>query len=149
MFAHPSQQCTIYCTDLWSQMQAMFRLWDHWRILALDWAVTTHLTPARTSRLHYNVVMCCIVMWGLSSAVINTLRNSIHPPDMEGPLKMVCCCPCDGLMKKGHTDTHTHTHTHARAHTHTHTHTIMHDWTKKASNSLMACQLYQSSETSR
>ena len=41
------------------------------------------LTPARTRRPHGNVVMRCIVMWGVSLAMTSSLHNSIHPPEME------------------------------------------------------------------
>ena len=66
--------------------------------------LTGHMTPARTPRLHSNVVMHCIVMWGLSSAMISSLRNGIHNPEMEmNPLKMACHCPRGGAIKNGHT----------------------------------------------
>ena len=46
----------------------------------------------QTPRLHSNV-MRCIIMWGLSSAMINVLHNSIHPPEMEiNPPKTACGC---------------------------------------------------------
>ena len=61
--------------------------------------VTTPVMPARTPRLHENVVYC-VVMLGLSSARINSLHNSIHPPEMERiPPKVVCGCPCVGVVK--------------------------------------------------
>ena len=56
----------------------------------------------------YNVVMCCIVMWALSSA-ISSLCNSIHPPEMEinqvdqmnlNPPKTACGCSCGGVIIK-------------------------------------------------
>ena len=35
----------------------------------------------------------CTVMWELSSAVISSLQNSIHPPEMEvKPLKIAYYC---------------------------------------------------------
>ena len=40
-------------------------------------------------------------MWELSPAMIHSLYNSIHPPEMEiNPLKTACGFPCDGVMKK-------------------------------------------------
>ena len=61
------------------------------------------VTSARTQRLHYNIGTCCIVMWGISSALISSLHNSIHPPQMEmNPPKAACvCCPGDGVTKRG------------------------------------------------
>ena len=61
------------------------------------------VTSARTQSLHYNIGTCCIVMWGLSSALISSLYNSIHPPEMEmNPPKAACvCCPGDGVTKRG------------------------------------------------
>ena len=57
------------------------------------------LTPARTPWLH--VVKCCTVMWVLCSAMINSLHNSIHPPETErNLLKTACGCPCGRVKKK-------------------------------------------------
>ena len=47
---------------------------------SLSWLGLCH--NALTPRRHENV-MHCRVMWGLSSAVISSLHNSIHPPEME------------------------------------------------------------------
>ena len=58
-------------------------------------------TPERTPRLHQNIVVCCRVMWGLSSATISSLHNCIHPPEMEiNPLKTAYGCTCVGVRKK-------------------------------------------------
>ena len=40
------------------------------------------LTTTKTPRLRYDVVMRCIVTWRLSSAMISSLHNSIHPPGL-------------------------------------------------------------------
>ena len=56
---------------------------------------------AITPRLHQDVVMRCIVMWGLSSASINSLHDSFHSPEMEiNPLKTAFGCPCGGVIKE-------------------------------------------------
>ena len=50
--------------------------------------------------------MDCVVMWGLSLAVINSLHHSIHPPKMEINLpKTVCGCPYGRVntLENGHT----------------------------------------------
>lgn len=49
----------------------------------------------KTTSSHYkvdiNIVMCCIVMEGLSSAAMSSMHNWIHPPDIGiNPLKMAC-----------------------------------------------------------
>ena len=42
--------------------------------------------------------------WGLSSAMISSLRNSIHPPEMEKhPPKMARGCPHNRLINNSHT----------------------------------------------
>ena len=65
------------------------------------WPCHTTLTPAWTPRPHYNGVMRCIVMWGLSSAMLSCYHNSSHPPEMEmNPPKMACGCPCGEVIKK-------------------------------------------------
>ena len=52
-------------------------------------------------RLHYYVVINCIVMCGWSSAMTSSLHNGIHPPEMGINLpKMVCGCPCGGIVIK-------------------------------------------------
>ena len=57
------------------------------------------LTPARTPRFCSNVIRCCIVKWGLSSAMISSLRNSIHPPEVEINPPLVTR---PGLTEKAH-----------------------------------------------
>ena len=48
--------------------------------------------------------MHCIVLWGLSSAMISSLHNSLYPPEMDkNPLMMVCGGTCGGLLKDDHT----------------------------------------------
>ena len=62
------------------------------------------LTPAGTPQPHEDVVMHGIVMQGLSSVLISSSHNSVHSPEMEvNPLKVACSCPCDGVIKNGHT----------------------------------------------
>ena len=40
-------------------------------------------------------------MWGLSSAVISSLHNSLHPQQKETDLpKTACDCSCGGVIKK-------------------------------------------------
>ena len=42
----------------------------------------------------------CIATWGLFSAMIGSLHNSIHPLEMQiHPLKTVCSCPCGRVIK--------------------------------------------------
>lgn len=63
----------------------------------LAWAASQHTGTSKSTKaaskcyaLHSN----CIVMWGLSSAIISSLRNSIHHPEMEmNPPEMACGCP--------------------------------------------------------
>ena len=58
------------------------------------------LTPARTLRLHKNVVMCSVHVWGLCWAMMYSLHNGIHPLEMEiRSMKTACGCPCDGIIK--------------------------------------------------
>ena len=39
-------------------------------------------------------------MWGQFSAMTSSFNNSIYPPEMKThPLKMVCGCPCGGVVK--------------------------------------------------
>ena len=62
------------------------------RTPGLHYTCHSTLTPARTPRLHHNVVM-----WGLSSAMISALHNSVHPPETElHPTKMAYGCHCGG-----------------------------------------------------
>ena len=74
---------------------------------SLGWSCVTTVTPARTPRLHYNVVMCCLVMWGLFSAMTSSLRNSSDPPQLmeTNPPNTACGCPCHRVIKKKITHT--------------------------------------------
>lgn len=72
----------------------------------LDWLrpslVLCHITliAVRAPRLHKNVVMCCMVMWGLSSTMISYLHSSILPQEAEmNSPKTACGCPHGGVMK--------------------------------------------------
>ena len=74
----------------------------------LAWAASQHTGTSKSTKatskcyaLHSN----CIVMWGLSSAIISSLHNSIHHPEMEmNPPEMACGCPHDiVIIKNGHT----------------------------------------------
>ena len=57
------------------------------------------LTPARTQRLHLNDVMRCIVTWGISSTMISSLANSMHPPEIEiRPLKTAYGSICGRII---------------------------------------------------
>ena len=68
--------------------------WGHEK----HWLCHKTVTPT-TPRLQQNLVMCCIVVKGLSSAMISSLRNSVHPPKMEiNALKMAWGCPCGVLI---------------------------------------------------
>ena len=66
-----------YMTDQWKfchGLGCVARCW-HWQ---------------EHPRLHWNV-RHCIVRWGLSSATINSLHDSVHPPDTEiNPPKTAC-----------------------------------------------------------
>ena len=54
----------------------------------------TDTSNNRTPGLHQSVVMRCIIMQGLSSAVISSSCDSIHPPELEiNPLKTARGCP--------------------------------------------------------
>ena len=60
------------------------------------------VTPARTPS--YIKMLLCTVMWGLSSAMISCLNNGMHPPEVDiNPLKMMCGCPCGGVITDSHT----------------------------------------------
>lgn len=82
----------IYSSD-YQSTHTVQMLQVHPHILQEDFVVHTvnHfgiLTLAGTTRLSYNV-MCCIVMWAPSSALVRSLLNSIHPLGMGiNPLKM-------------------------------------------------------------
>ena len=74
----------------------------------LAWAASQHTGTSKSTKatskcyaLHSN----CIVMWGLSSAIISSLHNSIHHPEMEmNPPEMACGCPHGiVIIKNGHT----------------------------------------------
>ena len=58
---------------------------------------------AGTPRLYQNAVIRCTYLGGIdSSAMISSLHNSIHPPDMEiNPPKMACGCLGGRVIKKG------------------------------------------------
>lgn len=58
-----------YMTDQWKFCHGL-------GCVAICWHWQEH------PRLHWNV-RHCIVRWGLSSATINSLHDSVHPPDME------------------------------------------------------------------
>ena len=65
------------------------------------------LTPARTPRAQSNIVMLCIVKWGLFSANISSVHSSIHLSKMEtNPPKTECGCPCSKITKRKNTFTH-------------------------------------------
>ena len=54
--------------------------------------------------------MRCIVTWGLSPAVIYSLLNSVHSPEMEiNPPKSACGCPYGEVLIIINND-HTHNH---------------------------------------
>ena len=56
--------------------------------------------PTGTSRLQQNDAMHCILIWGLSSAMISSLHNSFRPPEMElNPMKTASGCQCGGVIK--------------------------------------------------
>ena len=58
--------------------------------LAMGTDIKSGARPERVKK----VVTCCIVMWALSSAMMSSLHNSIHPPVMEiNPPKTACGCP--------------------------------------------------------
>ena len=57
-------------------------------------AASQHMTPARTPRLHKNVVMCHVIIHWPPSSMKSSLHNSINPPTMvTNPPKLVCICP--------------------------------------------------------
>ena len=61
------------------------------------------LTTARTFTWlrTLQVVMRCIVMFGLSSAITSSLHIGMHPPKREiNPPKTACGCPCGRVTKK-------------------------------------------------
>ena len=60
------------------------------------------LTPSRTSMLGlcHNALILARTPRGLFSAIISSLQNDIHTPEMEtNPLKTACSCPCGRVMK--------------------------------------------------
>ena len=65
---------------------------------ALARAVSQHTDATYTAK----ATLECYALhgWGLSSAVVSSLCNSVHPPELEtNPLKMTCGCPRDGEIK--------------------------------------------------
>ena len=45
--------------------------------------------------------MPCLVMWGLFSAMVSFMHNSICPPEMKRkPQKTACGCPCGRVTKR-------------------------------------------------
>ena len=65
-----------------------------------SWAVTTHWHQQEHQDFN-NMLLLCGDYFRLWKAYVH---NSIHPPEMEiNPLKTVCGCPCDGVIKYGHT----------------------------------------------
>ena len=70
----------------------------------LAWGcVAVTLTPARTQRLPIrNVVLRCVVMWGIIFSRDKRLAfvNSIHLSEMEmNRPKVLCRCSCSGVIK--------------------------------------------------
>ena len=74
-----------------------------WSIVNLGFGCVTTLTPATTLSLCLSLVMCCILMWGLSSAMISSFCNSIHPPEMEISFWKIMCA---WVMKLKQSHTH-------------------------------------------
>ena len=68
----------------------------------LAWAVTTH--QHQQEHQGYNKMLLCAAQFsyvGISSAMIGSSHNSVHPPEMErNPLKMAHSCPCGGVKKQ-------------------------------------------------
>ena len=63
------------------------------------------LTPETTPRLHNNVVVCCIIVtWGIFSAIINSLNNSIHPKNINKDKfsEDGVWIPCGGVVNNDH-----------------------------------------------
>ena len=80
----------------------------NWKTATIRYCLLGHVTTysvrqATLPRLHSNV-MPCTAVWGLTSTMTTSLRNSIHPPKMEHiPPKTVCGCQYGKVMKMDHT----------------------------------------------
>ena len=60
----------------------------------------TNRPSQRTPKATLKYAMRCIATLGPSSAMVNSLHNSVHPPELKThPPKTVCGCPCGWVVQ--------------------------------------------------